>query len=259
MPSATSDKITFEHPLNERMRTLLRLEHLFRQANHYLPNADTWSSRSAVGALLDMVNIFSRADIKADLIKELDRQREKLAGISRKPGVDTERLDIILEELAKSTDGIFAIDGQIGHAMRTNEFLKSILQRSSIPGGSCAFDLPHYHFWLEQPVEFRQTETREWLRTLQPVEVAVTLLLSLIRSSTSPTNEVASGGFFQCNIDPQAPAQLVRVGLSREIPLFAEISGGKHRFTIRFLEPTEEERPSQTRIDVPFSLNTCIL
>lgn len=259
MSSAVSDNITFEHPLNERMRTLLRLEHLFRQVNHYLPNADTWSSRSAINALLDMVNIFSRADIKADLIKELDRQREKLAGIRRKPGVDTERLDIILDELAKSTEGIFSIDGQIGHAMRTNEFLKSILQRSSIPGGSCAFDLPHYHFWLEQPIEFRQNEIKTWLRTLQPVEVAVTLLLSLIRSSTSPTDEVASGGFYQCSIDPQAPAQLVRVSLSREIPLFAEISGGKHRFTVRFLEPSEVERPSQTRTDVPFSLNTCIL
>ncbi|MCB1862529.1 MAG: cell division protein ZapD [Chromatiaceae bacterium] len=259
MASATPDKITFEHPLNEKMRTLLRLEHLFRQVNHYLPNADTWSSRSAIDALLDMVNIFSRADIKADLIKELDRQREKLAGIRRNPGVDAERLDIILEELAKATDRIFSIDGQIGHVMRTNEFLKSILQRSSIPGGSCAFDLPHYHFWLEQPIEFRQAETKAWLHTLQPVESAVELLLSLIRNSTSPTDELASGGFFQCNIDPQAPAQLVRVSLPREIQLFAEISGGKHRFTVRFLEPTEVDRPTQTRVDVPFSLNTCIL
>lgn len=259
MSSATPDKITFEHPLNEKMRTLLRLEHLFRQVNHYLPNADTWSSRSAIDALLNMVSIFSRADIKADMIKELDRQREKLAGIRRKPGVDAERLDIILDELAKATDRIFSIDGQIGHVMRTNEFLKSILQRSSIPGGSCAFDLPHYHFWLEQPIEFRQTETKAWLNTLQPVESAVELLLSLIRSSTSPTDELASGGFFQCNIDPQAPAQLVRVSLSRETQLFAEISGGKHRFTVRFLEPTELDRPTQTRVDVPFSLNTCIL
>lgn len=259
MSSATTNKITFEHPLNEKMRTLLRLEHLFCQVNHYLPNADTWSSRSAIDALLNMVNIFARADIKADLIKELDRQREKLAGIRRNPGVDSERLDIILDELAKATERIFSIDGQIGHVMRTNEFLKSILQRSSIPGGSCAFDLPHYHFWLEQPVEFRQTETKAWLNTLQPVESAVELLLSLIRSSTSPTKEVANAGFFQSNIDPQAPAQLVRVSLSRETRLFAEISGGKHRFSVRFLEPAEVDRPTQTRMNVPFFLNTCIL
>ncbi|MCB1762641.1 MAG: cell division protein ZapD [Gammaproteobacteria bacterium] len=259
MSSATQGKITYEHPLNEKMRTLLRLEHLFREVNHYLPNADIWSSRAAIDALLDMVNIFSRADIKADIIKELDRQREKLAGIRRSPGVDSERLDIILDSLAKATDKIFAIEGQIGHAMRNNEFLKSILQRSSIPGGSCAFDLPHYHFWLEQPITFRQSETKTWLHTLEPVEAAVELLLSLIRNSTSPTDELANGGFYQCSIDAQAPAQLVRVGLSRDIRLFAEISGGKHRFTVRFLEPSEEERPSQTRMDVPFSLNTCIL
>jgi cell division protein ZapD len=257
--SPAAEKIVYEHPLNEKMRTLLRLEHLFQQVDHYLPRDDVWSSRAAVDGLLNMVNIFSRADIKADLIKELDRQREKLAGIRRTPGIDTERLDIILDRLAKATAKIFTIDGQIGHAMRHNEFLKSILQRSSIPGGSCAFDLPHYHFWLEQPKAFRHQESEAWLATLDPVSDAIELLLSLVRTSTSPTNEIAAGGFFQRSIDPQAPAQLVRVSIPRELRLFAEISGGKHRFTVRFLEPAEEERPSQTRDDVPFSLNTCIL
>ena len=240
MTSALSDKIVYEHPLNERMRTLLRLEHLFLEVRHYLKTSDTWSSRAAIDALLNMVSIFSRADIKADLIKELDRHREKLGGIRRNPGVDTERLDIILKDLERSNRRIFGINGQIGHAMRNNEFLKSILQRSSIPGGSCAFDLPYYHYWLEQPPEFRQSETEAWLETLEPVQGAVMLVLSLIRGSTSPTQELASKGFFQRNIDPQAPAQLVRVGVSRNDPLFAEISGGKHRFTVRFLEPAED-------------------
>ncbi len=259
MTSAAPDKIVYEHPLNEKMRTFLRLEHLFLEVSHYLPHADTWSSRAAVDALLNMVSIFARADIKADLIKELDRHREKLAGIRQTPGIDSERLDTILENLETATRRIFAINGQIGRSMRENEFLKSILQRSSIPGGSCAFDLPYYHYWLQQPPEFRQSETKAWLDTLEPVQAAIMLVLSLIRGSTSPTDETASGGFFQRSIDPQAPAQLVRVGVSRKNPLFAEISGGKHRFTIRFLEPNEEERPIQTKQDVTFSLNTCIL
>ncbi|HEB95117.1 MAG TPA: cell division protein ZapD [Sedimenticola thiotaurini] len=259
MPSAPPDTIVYEHPLNEKTRTLLRLEHQFRQVEHYLPQTDVWASRAAIDGLLDMVNIFSRADIKADLIKELDRHREKLAGIRRTPGIDTERLDIILDNLEKATGRIYQINGQIGHAMRGNEFLKSILKRSSIPGGTCAFDLPYYHYWLQQPHEFRQAEIRSWLGTLEPVETAVDLILSLVRSSTSPTRQTAREGLFQQNLDAQAPTQLVRVGVPRSLHLFAEISGGKHRFIVRFMEPSEEERPSPTRQDVEFSLTTCIL
>ena len=258
MPSAP-DKIIYEHPLNEKMRTLLRLEHLFLQIDHHLPGNDVWDSRAAVSGLLDMSAIFSRADIKADLLKELDRQREKLANIRQTPGIDVQRLDQILAELSQATERIYLIDGQIGQALRSNEFLKGIAQRSSIPGGTCAFDLPQFHYWLEQPTERRQKEITAWKQTLAPIQSAVLLLLSLIRGSTDTSREVAPGGFFQRSLDSQSPAQLIRVGLPHEIGLFAEISGGKHRFTIRFLDPQAEERPSQVKHDVNFFLNTCIL
>jgi len=259
MSTAVSETTIYEHPLNEKMRTFLRLEHLFLQVNHHLLQNDVWSSRATVSGLLDMGNIFSRADIKADLIKELDRHREKLANIRRTQGIDTQRLDQILDELGKATDRIYQISGQIGHNIRSNEFLKSIIQRSSIPGGTCAFDLPQYHYWLEQSHELRQHDLQAWLHSLDSIQVAVTLLLSLVRGSTDPTREQAPGGFFQRSLEPQTPAQLIRVGLPKGTQLFAEISGGKHRFSVRFLEPAEQERPAQTQQDISFLLNTCIL
>ncbi|HHH39021.1 MAG TPA: cell division protein ZapD [Sedimenticola sp.] len=257
--SPTADKVIYEHPLNEKTRTLLRLDHLFQHVDHHLPIPDVWSSRATVDGLLDMVSIFSRAEIKADLIKELDRHKEKLSRIRRTPGLDTERLDQILEQLERANRRLYAIDGQIGQALRKSEFLKTILQRSAIPGGSCAFDLPAYHYWLEQPYETRRRQLEAWLETLAPIKAAVVLILSLVRNSTDPTSEVATSGFFQRSLDPQTPAQMIRVGLPRELQLFAEISGGKHRFSIRFLEPSCEERPSQTQQEVSFSLHTCIL
>lgn len=259
MSSDQPDKIFYEHPLNEKTRTLLRLEHLLQQVKHHLPDATVWSTRAAVSGLLDMLSVFSRADIKADLIKELDRHREKLAGISRTPGVDGERLAQILDQLEQATGRLYQVSGPIGQQLRKNEFLKTILQRSSIPGGSCAFDLPDYHYWLQLPYDQRRDDLVAWMQTLEPILEAVTLILSLIRNSSDPTTEVASSGFFQRSLDPQTPAQLVRVGLPRETRLFAEISGGKHRFNIRFLDPSDMEHPLQTSEDIPFVLNTCIL
>ncbi|MES9899045.1 MAG: cell division protein ZapD [Sedimenticola sp.] len=259
MSPVAPDKIIYEHPLNERVRTLLRLEHLFREVDYHAPRSEVWASRAAISSLLDMASIFSRADIKTDLIKELKRHQEKLQSIDMSQGVDTDRLQQILNELKLITEEIHDLTGQIGQSLRNNEFLKSIMQRSSIPGGNCTFDLPLYHHWLEQSHELRQAELQGWISTLKPVESAVSLILSLIRGSTRPTTELAVSGFFQRNIDAQTPAQLIRVGLPREGRLFAEISGGKHRFSVRFMDVSGSERPSQTKEDVAFFLNCCIL
>ena len=259
MSTNASNKIIYEHPLNEKTRTVLRLEHLFKEVAFHLPKPDVWSSRAAIASLLDMVSIFARADIKADLIKELDRHKVKLTAISQTPGIDTERLNLILKELDEISGHLYRFNGQIGQEIRENEFLKGIMQRSSIPGGSCDFDLPLYHYWLEQSEDVRQAQIAHWLQTLSPIDAAVELLLSLIRGSTTPTREIAEQGFFQRSLDAQTPAQLIRVALPKETRLFAEISGGKHRFSVRFMTPDETERPSQIKEDVTFFLNCCIL
>lgn len=259
MQPSTPDKIIYEHPLNEKTRTILRLEHLFREFRHHLACESTSDSRCAIAALLDCVNIFGRADIKADLIKELDRHRGKLAAIAGTPGVDASRLEQILRELEQMTQRLHGLNGQIGQELRDNEFLKSVMQRSSIPGGTCAFDLPLYHYWLKAPLEKRREDLSHWFRNLEPIHDAVTLLLSLVRGSTRPSKELAESGFFQRTLDAQSPAQLIRVGLPADSPYLAEISGGKHRFSVRFLKPSLTERPAQTREDVSFLLNCCIL
>lgn len=142
MQPAVSDKIIYEHPLNEKTRTFLRLEHLFRQVDFHIPQSSTWDSRAAITSLMDMVAIFSRADIKTDLIKELKRHQEKLASIRAIPDINEERLDQILHELNGVSSKLQQHSGQLGQELRENEFLKSITQRSSIPGGVVPLTYP---------------------------------------------------------------------------------------------------------------------
>ena len=66
-------QIVFEHPLNERIRTFLRLEHLFEQTGHFLPLQDTWANRAAVDGLLNIIHIFARSDLKTEILKELEK------------------------------------------------------------------------------------------------------------------------------------------------------------------------------------------
>ncbi|MCG7907993.1 MAG: cell division protein ZapD [Candidatus Thiodiazotropha taylori] len=253
-----TDQIHYEHPLNERIRTFLRLEHLFMQVDHFRPLADIWSNRAAIEGLLSIMSVFGRSDLKTEILKELERHVSNLERVRQQPGVNMEALGLVLDDLEQAIHQVYRMDGQIARNLRNNEFLTSIVQRSSIPGGGCNFDLPQYHRWLNQPHEVRQDQMSEWMHELHPVREAVVLLLNLVRSSNLPSEETAHQGFFQKTLEPSSPAQLVRVSLPRHTNVFTEISGNKHRFSIRFLESIDTGKPTQSKQDIPFQLTTCI-
>jgi cell division protein ZapD len=253
-----ADLIIFEHPLNERIRTFLRLEHLFMQVDHFRPLSDAWSNRSAINGLLNIISIFGRSDLKTEILKELERHTSNLERVRQQPGVDMQALGQVLDDLEQAIHQVYRFDGQIARRLRSNDFLNNILQRSGIPGGSCNFDLPQYHFWLNKPHEVRQSQMSDWMAELHPVREAVVLLLNLVRHSNLPTQACASQGMYQHTLDSSAPAQMIRVGLPRNTNVFTEISGNKHRFSIRFLEATDESKPKQTKEDIDFQLTACI-
>ena len=253
------EQTVFEHPLTEKCRTWLRLSHLFEQFDFHLPHEEEWQTRAAVAALLDIANVLARADIKSELLKELERYRQSLSRMADSPGVDTDRLKQILETLVKSCQNVRDVNGQLAQSLRSNEFLNSIVQRSSIAGGSFDFDLPQYHYWLQLSQAERTRQLNEWRQEVMPVQDAVTLLLGLIRNSAVPSEEHAAAGFFAQSLPGNVAAQLVRVSIPSNAGMFAEISGGKHRFSIRFLDCTDWQHPAQVDSDVPFSLSVCMI
>lgn len=253
-----STSITFEHPLNERIRIFLRLEHLFERFEHFVRQFDPSATRAAIDALLEIVAITARSDIKNEILKELERHIGAIPRLANKPGVDPQALEQVLSDLDDAIDGVRHIASPIGQAAREDDFLKAIAQRSSIPGGACSFDLPHYHFWLIQPPEVRQARFDHWLLDLAPAVNAIELALSLIRGSAAPRRVLAEGGFFQEALDLDAAAQLLRVGLDASEALYPEISGHKNRFSIRFMAAESSGRPAQRCDNVSFKLTCCV-
>ncbi len=249
----------YEQPLNERIRTLLRLDFLFRQVDHNLADPSHWGSRAAIATLIDIVNVFARSDLKTDLIKELERLATCLAPLARSPGVDQEALSALLADLDRLIDRLHAMPAQIGANLREHEFLNAIRQRTAIPGGTCDFDLPAYHHWLSQSTDARQGDIRRWRRSLDALQETASLVVRLVRESGQQARERAEQGFFQQSLDTNVPYQLIRVILPADSPCFAEISGGKHRFSIRFMEQSLRERPQQTEETVDFTLVRCAL
>ena len=248
----------YEHPLNERIRTLLRLEHLFRQAIHFQGGKNSWDSRVFIASLLDILDIFSRGDLKTELIKELERATNNLRNLMSIPEVDHDKLGTILRAMEHLIDNLHNLNSQPGQSLRDDDFITAIRQRSSIPGGTCDFDLPAYHQWLEGACEQRLTDQRRWLTSLDPIRQSIELLLKMIRNSAEAREIVATQGSYQRQLDNNAPFQLVRVLLPIASPYYAEISGSRHRFTIRFLRPSAE-KAQLAEGEVSFRLACCSL
>ena len=251
--------VIYEQPLNERVRTFLRLEHLFCQTDYTLRGYSVWDSRATLDTLVDTLEILSRSDLKTEIIKELERQIVKLNSLQQTPGVDTQQLTTILHKLETAQQSLHNLSGQIGQNLREQELISSLRQRMTTPGGSCPIDLPIFHLWLQQPAEARIEQQEQWNKQLNVVREPVALLLGMIREASTPQRQLAPEGFFQQSLDSNLPIQLIRIAVPAELPYFAEISAGKHRLTIRFLEPQTGRRPLQAQEAVEFQLTCCAL
>lgn len=254
-----TDWIFYEQPLNERMRTFLRLEHLFEQAAHSLRGSSLWDSRATIGALIDIIDVLARSDMKTELLKELERHKSALGRWQGSEGVDQEQLRQVLTQLANCEQALQAVNGQLGQSLRDDELLAAIRQRSTIAGGTCNFDLPQFHFWLQHPAEHRIERLNSWFDSLGDIRKAISLMLDILRESAVPRTQLAPDGFFQQTLESQTPYQLIRVGLPAEAECFAEISAGKHRLTIRMLRPQLHGRPRQVDHGVSFELVCCVI
>ena len=251
--------ITYEFPLSERVRVFIRLEQLFQQFVHFSGGKTVADKRAAISILLDIMSIFRRNDLKSEILKEIDRQAGVLNKIASSEGVDKEKLQNILDQFAQISKKLYAVTGKIGINIMESDLFQSIAQRSSIPGGTCSFDLPEYHYWLEQHESIRVKDLEHWSSPFIDIHIAIDFILNFIRNSRSASHEVAAAGFFQISLDKSQPFQLIKVSLDKSIPCFAEISGGKHRCTIRFMKPSDDDkRPAQSTDDIPFSLTCCL-
>jgi len=254
-----TDSTIYELPLNERIRTLLRLESLFQQARYSMRGYSVWDSRATISHILDIMNIMSRIDLRSELVKELERQTSALIAISNRPGVDPSILEDTLNKLKTYTHNLKSAQNHSSHELNKIELLKLIRQRDAIPGGSCDFDIPIYHFWLKQQPEQRIEILESWLGQLDNYRQAICVILNLLRESAINTPILAQQGFYQQSLDTKTPFQLIRVIVASDATFYAEMSGGKHRFSIRFMMPANDERPSPCSSDIEFQLSCCAL
>lgn len=250
--------VVYEQPLNERMRTFLRLEFLYAQMLYHTETPSAWSSRAAVASLLEVLAITARGDVRGDVLKELERHIQALNEFQTRPGVDAGRLRTVMSNLLRLRAELAGAGANFLAPLRESEFLNAIKHRSAVPGGTCEFDLPDYNFWLSRPAEARLTTFDEWLKLIRPVGDSIAELLWVTRQTARPREETAPGGVYQIQFERENPIQMLRILLPADSDLYPEISGSHYRCSLRFLSWSDiGQRPVQAEHDVPFMLVCC--
>ncbi len=250
--------ICYEHPLNERIRALLRLEDLFNKIEFFSARDSAIEHHSSLIALFEVLEITSRADIKSDLLQELERQKQVLEMLRRNPDVSEEVLDNILNNIKITFREMLDMPGKVGEHLRENEWLMSIKQRVGIPGGVCEFDLPSYHYWLNLDTALRHNDFNEWLAPLQPIRNAIDIVLFLLRKSGKTTQFVAEQGVFQ-QTGSDFLAHMLRLKVNSDVPCVPEISANKYALNIRFIPSQSSQKIKVYEEDVEFELTFCNL
>lgn len=250
--------ISYEYPLNERIRTLLRLEDLYRKIAYFSDAGSPLDHHAALLTLFEILEVASRADLKVDLMQELERQRQILMSFRDNPEISEEALSGALYEIEQASSSLLAMAGKIGQYLRENEWLMAIRSRTAIPGGVCQFDLPSYHYWLNRDVQARRHDLGTWIRPMLPICDGLTIVLRLLRSSGHPEPQVARHGSYQIAMSGRT-AQMIRVRVDHSHSAVPEISANKFALNIRFVRPETLARPKTTEHDIPFELTFCSL
>ncbi len=257
-PVQEGGQLVFEQPLNERMRAFLRIDFLYTQAVFHANSRSQWGSRAAVTSILDILAIITRTDTRAEVLKELERQTMAFNDYLRRPGVDTDRLQGLVANLQRLRNELLGAGSAYLQPLRDSAFLAAVRHRSSIPGGSCEFDLPDFYFWLSQAPEVREATLNKWLSMLRPLCDSIAELLWLTRQGGRSRRETAVHGVFHITFEREHPVQLLRVVVPADLRIYPEISGSHYRSSVRFvLWQGPEERPRQAQQDIPFEMICC--
>lgn len=249
--------ILYEYPFNERIRTYLRLEHLFRRLGELLAREHPIDHHYAITTIFEVMDVAARADLKMDVLKDLEKQKQVLSAYRGNPAIAESILDDVTAQLESCFADLNNLPGKAGQSLTENDWLMSIRSRVGIPGGTCEFDLPAYFAWQQLMPQARQADLQRWTATLVPLAESIGLLLQMLRDSGAAQKVIAPAGVYQQSLPQGRTFQLLRLRIDPSLGLIPEISGNRLSVSVRLMRHESDDRLHASTDDGSFELTLC--
>ena len=123
--------ILYEYPFNERIRTYLRLEQMLQRLSEMMVRDDPHDHHFALVTLFEIMDIAARADLKADILKDLERQKGLMSSYRGNPAIHEASLNQVIAQLEAAYTALNQQQGKAGSELLDNDWLMSV--RSMVP------------------------------------------------------------------------------------------------------------------------------
>ena len=91
---------------------MLRLEHLFDRLGQLMVRETPVDHHYALATIFEIMDVASRADLKSDLLKDLERQKAQLNSYRGNPSISEAALDEVIGRIDHAFSGLNQLHGQ---------------------------------------------------------------------------------------------------------------------------------------------------
>jgi cell division protein ZapD len=249
--------ILYEYPFNERIRTYLRLQQLFSRLEQLIGRDQAVDHHFALTTLFEILEVGARSELKSEVLKDLERQKQIYSAYRGNPAISEKALDGLIAQLDLLFEALNQVSGKMGQSLSEHDFLTALKSRMAIPGGTCEFDLPAYHAWQHQDAASRAQDLAQWTLPLAPWAQAIQQLLQMLRESGSGQKVMATAGQLQQNLPQGRTFQLLRLKIDPALGITPEISCNRLLVVIRMMRQQSDGKLVATTDDVPFEMTLC--
>ena len=90
---------------------MLRLEHLFKRLGELMSRESALDHHFALATLFEVMDVAARADLKSEVLKELERHRSQMQSFRGHPGISEQVLDDVVARIERAYAGLNQMQG----------------------------------------------------------------------------------------------------------------------------------------------------
>ena len=178
----------------------------------------------------DIMATASRADLKVELIQEIEKQRLKL-----KSKIKTKKNIKTITDLNQIRTKLEKIKIVTGFNFGGDKFLHELKTRSDSPYGIVTTDFPEFQFWLQRTsFAERKAYFKNKVNDFAAIKIAITYLMKLLRSNVEINLMETKTGAIQYKLNPLLRNDLVVIILPSSSKCFPSISSNNFAVNVHF-------------------------
>ncbi len=232
--------INFDYPFNERIRSYLRLEHLFERFFFFALNDHDHLNEMSIFFLLHIIEISDRTDFKNSILKDLEKYNLFLSNLREHSDVSQHKLESMLFNIKNIFSNLTAIHGKLGQVFRDDNLLNTMRNRLSSFGHIVQSDIQLFHFWRKKPRKDRLEDLKIWAKLIEPMYQGLRITLQLLRDSGNYKNARTTSGEYKNLLDGRF-CQLMSIQIDSKYQVYPEIIVNKHVVWIQFFNQSGEK------------------